>query len=130
MDESNNRRTNMIEKTTHKLAFVLLTIFATGGGIMPAATGAVKSTSVIENSAAREIDSPAGPGSSDPNLSVGPDGRVYLSWLESVRPKGYALKFAVRARGDRWSTPRTITQGENRFDSSILALPNGSLAAY
>ncbi len=28
----------MIEKTTHILAFVLPTIFATGGGIMPAAT--------------------------------------------------------------------------------------------
>ena len=120
----------MIEKTTHILAFVLPTIFATGGGIMPAATGAVESTSVIENSATREIDSPAGLGSGDPNLSVGPDGRVYMNWLEPVRPKRYALKFAVRARGGRWSTARTITQGENRFDSSILALPDGSLAAY
>jgi hypothetical protein len=46
----------MIEKTTHKLAFVLLTIFATGGGIMPAASGAVESPSVIENSATREIE--------------------------------------------------------------------------
>ena len=123
----------MIEKTTHKLAFVLLTIFATGGGISPASTDAVEATSVIENSAAREIDSPAGPGSVDPNLSVGPDGRFYLSWLEPVQskgPKGYALKFAVRSRGGKWSAPRTITQGENRFDSSILALPDGSLAAY
>jgi hypothetical protein len=108
----------MIEKTTHKLAFVLVIIFASGGGIMPAATGAVKSTSVVENSAAREIDSPAGQGSGDPSLSAGTDGRVYLSWLEPVRPNGYALKFAVRARGGRWSTPRTITRGENRFDSS------------
>src|SRR5262245_54184244 len=98
---------------------------------MPAATGVVESPSVIENSAAREIDSPAGPGSGDPNLSVGPDGRVYLSWLEAVQPKGYAVKFAVKPRGGRWSTPpRTITQGENRFDSSIIALPDGSLAAY
>ncbi len=120
----------MIEKTTRKLAFVSLTIFATGGGTMPAATVAVESPSVIENSATREIDSPAGPGSGDPNLSVGPDGRVYLSWLEPVRPKGYALKFAVRARGGRWSTPRTITRSDTRFDSSILALPDGSLSAY
>src|SRR5262244_398100 len=133
IDESNHRRANMIEKTTHKLAFVLLTIFAMGGGISPASTDAVEATSVIENSAAREIDSPAGPGSVDPNLSVGPDGRFYLSWLEPVQskgPKGYALKFAVRSRGGKWSAPRTITQGENRFDSSILALPDGSLAAY
>jgi ABC-type antimicrobial peptide transport system permease subunit len=47
MDESNNRRANMIEKVIHKLAFVLLTISATGGGIMPAATGVVKSTDPI-----------------------------------------------------------------------------------
>ena len=120
----------MIEKTTNKLAFVLLTVFATGVGLRPAAIGAVEATSVIEKSAAREIDTPAVPGSVEPNLSVGPDGRVYLSWLEPTQPKGYALKFAVRARGGRWSAPRTITQGENRFDSSILALPDGSLAAY
>ena len=57
----------MIEKTTHKLAFVLLTIFATGGGIRPASTDAVEATSVIENSAARATDSPAGLGSCEPN---------------------------------------------------------------
>src|SRR5262249_53267334 len=55
---------------------------------------------------------------------------VYLNWFEPVQPKGYALKFAVRSRGGKWSAPRTITQGENRFGSSILALPDGSLAAH
>src|SRR5262245_54328156 len=123
----------MLGKTTYKLALELLAVFATVGGLKHAATGAVEATNSIENSAARQIDSPAGAESSEPNLSVGPDGRVYLSWLEpdqSKGPKGYALKFAVRARGGKWSAPRTITQGENRFDSSILALPNGSLAAY
>jgi hypothetical protein len=126
-------RANVIEKTTYKLVFVFLTIFAMGGGISPASIEAVEATSAIENIAAREIDSPAAAGSGNPNLSVGPNGRVYLSWIEliqSMGPKGYALKFAVRSRGGRWSTPRTITQGENRFDSSILALPDGSLAAY
>jgi hypothetical protein len=120
----------MIEKTTHTLAFALLTVFATGGGLSPASTGAVEATSVIESGAAREINSPAGPGTVEPRLSVGPDGRVYLSWLEPVQPKGYALKFVVRARDGRWSASRTITQGENQFDSSILALPDGSLAAH
>jgi hypothetical protein len=126
-------RANVIEKTIHKLVFVFLTIFAMGGGIRPASTASVEATSVIENGAAREIDSPAAAGSGNPNLSVGPDGRVYLSWIEPVQSKvlkGYALKFAVRSRGGRWSTPRTIAQGENRFDSSILALPDGSLSAY
>jgi len=36
----------------------------------------------------------------------------------------------MRSKGGKWSAPRTITQVENRFDSSILALPDGSLAAY
>ncbi|MGH9936318.1 MAG: hypothetical protein ACREAM_08730, partial [Blastocatellia bacterium] len=112
----------MIWKTKYKLALVSLAIFATEGGLKSAAAGAMETTSAIENSATREIDSPAGPGSGDPNLSVGPNGRVYLSWIEPVQPKGpkgYALKFAVRSRGGKWSAPRTITQGENRFDSSI-----------
>jgi hypothetical protein len=95
-----------------------------------AAKGAKEATSASKYSVAPEIDSPAGAGSVDPNLSVGTDGRFYLSWLEPISPKGYALKFAVRSRGGAWSTPRMITQGENRFDSSILALPDGALAAY
>ena len=120
----------MLKKTTYELALVLLVVFATEGRLRPAATGAMETTSAIENSVVREIDSPAGAGSSEPNLSVGPDGRIYLSWLEPIQPKGYALRFAVRSKGGNWSTPRSITQGENRFDSSILALPDGSLAAY
>src|SRR5262249_19511841 len=126
----NHRRTNMNKETKYKLPFALLIIFATGGGLRPAATGAIEATNASENNAEREIDSPAGAGSVDPNLSVGPDGRVYLSWLEPTRPKGYALKLAIRSRGGAWSTTRTITRGENRFDSAILALPDGSLAAY
>jgi hypothetical protein len=78
----------MIKRTTYKLALVLLVVFATEGGLKRAAPGAMEATSAIENSAAREIDSPAGAGSSEPNLSVGPDGRVYLSWFEPVQPKG------------------------------------------
>jgi len=123
----------MIKKTTYKLVFASLVVFATEGGLKSAATGVMKAASAIDNSVVREIDSPAGVGSGNPNLSVGLDGRVYLSWLEPIQskgPKGYAMKFAVRSRGGRWSTPRTITQGENRFDSSILAAPDGSLAAY
>lgn len=112
-------RTNMMKRTTYKVALMLLVVFAIERGLKAA------------DSAASEIDSPAGAGSSQPNLSVGSDGRVYLSWLEPIRPKGYALKFAVRSRGGKWSTASTITQGGNRFeDSSILALPDGSLAVH
>lgn len=71
----------------------------------------------------------------EPNLSIGPNGRVYLSWLEPIAPKGHALRFATRIKGRPWSTARTIIQGENWFVNwadfpSILALPNGALAAH
>jgi hypothetical protein len=82
-----------------------------------------------------EIDAPAGQGSAEPNLSVGSGGEVYLSWLEPIQPKGHALKFAVRMKNGRWSEARPITQGDNWFVNwadfpSILALPNGALAAH
>jgi hypothetical protein len=120
----------MIKKTTCKLALVLLVVFAAERGLKVSATGATQATSAIEKSAVTEINSPAGAGSVDPSLSAGPDGRVYLSWLEPIKPKGYALKFAVRSRGGSWSTPLTITQRENRFDSSILASPDGMTVVY
>jgi hypothetical protein len=120
----------MPRKTTYKLGLALLLIFSMGAMLKFSTTGATEEASAVENSAVRELDSPAGAGSIEPNLSAGPDDRLYLSWLEPIQPKGYALKFAVRPKGGNWSRPRTITQGENRFDSSILALPDGSLAAY
>ncbi len=56
-------------------------------------------------SALREIPSPAAPGSAEPNLAAGDDGRVYLSWLEPV-DSAHALKFAV-LDDTTWSAPRT-----------------------
>ena len=120
----------MLRKTMFTLALVLLGVFATEVELRHTASGAMKVTSASENSAVHEIGSPAGTGSVDPSLSAGRDGRVYLSWLEPIQPAGYALKFAARSKDGKWSTPLTITQGENRFESSILALPDGSLAAY
>lgn len=116
-------------KTTYRLALVLLVIFATQRALTRAAIGTAAATTAMQNSAVTEIDSPAGAGSGEPSLSAGPDGRVYLSWVEPIQPKGYALKFAVRSMGGRWSAPRTITQIESSLASSIVALPDGSLAA-
>lgn len=82
----------------------------------------------------RELASPAGPGSGQPNLSVAPDGRVLLSWIER-RADGLAvLRFAVREK-QGWSAARTIAEGTNWFVNwadfpSLLVLPDGSLAAH
>jgi len=59
----------------------------------------------------REIPSPPGMGSGQPNLALGPGGEVYLSWIDSGKGSP-ALKFATR-KGDSWSQPQTIVQGED-----------------
>lgn len=80
-----------------------------------------------------EIASPAAPGSGEPNLSTGGDGRVYLSWIEPDAD-GHALRFAVRS-GEGWSEPRTVARGEDWFVNwadfpSLIELPDGTLAAH
>src|SRR6266542_5422562 len=78
----------------------------------------------------RELPAPAGRGSCQPNLAIAPDGRVYLSWIEGR----FSLCFALK-EGDGWSAPRVIAEGANWFVnwadfSSMVALPDGSLAAH
>ena len=82
----------------------------------------------------RELPSPAGTGSGQPNLAVAPDGRVYLSWIERLGEGRFSLRFATR-EGDGWSTPKVIAEGSNWFVNwadfpSMVALPDGSLAAH
>ncbi len=83
--------------------------------------------------AIQELVSPAGPGSAEPNLAVGPDGRVYMSWLEPA-DSGHALRFAVLT-GTRWSEPRTIRSGRDFFVNwadfpSLEILDGGRIAAH
>jgi hypothetical protein len=80
------------------------------------------------------LTSPAGKESSEPELSVAPDGTAYLSWIETVGDS-YLLRFASRAPGGAWSEPRTISQGSDWFISyadfpSVRALQDGTLAAH
>lgn len=91
-----------------------------------------------------ELESPAAPGSGEPNLAIGPDGRVYLSWLEpegaegtaaaSTRAGAFALRLAVLQDG-AWSEPVTIARGDDFFVNwadfpSLALLADGSLAAH
>src|ERR671930_1744608 len=83
--------------------------------------------------AVTDLKSPAGPGGEEPNLAAGPDGRVYLSWLEPVSPKGYSLQFSVRGP-QGWSAPKTIARGTNWFVSpadfpALAVLSDGTIAA-
>ena len=80
------------------------------------------------------LPSPAAEGSMAPNLSVAPDGRVLMSWIEKLGEGRHALRFAVR-EGERWSAPRLVAEGTDWFVNwadfpSIVALPDGTLAAH
>lgn len=84
---------------------------------------------------AREIESPAKPGSGEPNLAVAPDGRVLLSWIEPTDGERHALRYAARVRGGPWIEARTIAEGARWFVNwadfpSVAALPDGTLFAH
>lgn len=59
------------------------------------------------------LETPAGLGSGESHLAVGPDGAVVLSWLEPDGP-GHALRFATLGEA-AWSAPRTLTRGDDWF---------------
>jgi hypothetical protein len=82
----------------------------------------------------REVESPAGPETREPELSVGASGRVLLSWVERTGERRYALRFASR-EATGWSEARTVSEGENWFVNwadfpSVVELSDGSLAAH
>jgi hypothetical protein len=72
--------------------------------------GAHNSIGLLEFGDLRPIVTPAGPGSAEPNLSLGPAGRVYLSWLESGPDSAHHFKFAT-LQNERFSAPRLIAAG-------------------
>ncbi len=82
----------------------------------------------------RESESPSGQDSREPELFVTADGRMIMSWVEKIRDKRHALKFAVLDPAG-WSEARTVAEGENWFVNwadfpSVIALSDGSLAAH
>lgn len=65
-----------------------------------------------------QLGSPAGAGASGAWLTRGPDGTVWLSWMEPVgtEPAVTALRVATfDAAGRRWTTARTVAQGRDWF---------------
>jgi hypothetical protein len=81
-----------------------------------------------------ELKSPAAPGSGEPNLAVGPDGRVFMSWLEPAAQNNHVLRLSVRSP-QGWSAPKTVARGTNWFANpadfpSISVMSDGTLAAH
>ena len=82
----------------------------------------------------QEIESPAAPGSGEPNLHISADGDVFLSWIEPGVEARHALRFA-RLEDEAWSAPQTIAEGDDWFVNwadfpSLIALDNGLAAHY
>jgi hypothetical protein len=80
------------------------------------------------------VSNPASSGSSQPRLTVAPDGRALLSWLEPAGAKGRALKFAAQEKNG-WSAPRTVASGRpfvthDSVQPAVSLLGDGSLIAY
>lgn len=83
--------------------------------------------------AVAELSSPAGAGSVAPNLARGPDGRIYLSWIEPAG-SGHRLVFS-EFRDGGWLPPLEIARGANWFVNwadfpALLPLGGGRLAAH
>ncbi|MBI2496453.1 MAG: hypothetical protein HYV75_00435 [Opitutae bacterium] len=82
-------------------------LFGMGAGLLAGLAGAVE---------IREPPAPAGPGATGPALTRGPDGTVYLSWLEPAGGGNHALKFArFDTAVQRWGTVHTIATGPGWF---------------
>ena len=62
----------------------------------------------------QEISSPADSVSGEPNLVIGDDGKIYLSWIERAGEKRHALHYATH-EGDKWTEPHTVVEGETWF---------------
>lgn len=82
---------------------------------------------------AQDLASPAAPGSAEPSLAAGKDGRVFMTWLEPA-DSAFALRFAA-LDGERWSVPRTIRVARDFFVNwadfpSVIELADGRLAAH
>ncbi|MCH8961398.1 MAG: hypothetical protein IH820_08765 [Bacteroidetes bacterium] len=76
------------------------------------------------------IESPAAPGSGEPNLHTSADGDVFLSWVEPGAETRHALRFA-RLEDEAWSAPQTIAEGDDWFVNwadfpSLVALDKSS----
>ncbi len=112
-----------------KLALFVTAVAASVAAVGTRARIATPSTSFAIDSVA----SPAGAGSAEPFLTVAPDGRVFMNWLQTDSG-GTALRFAVHD-GTKWSAPRTIVQRKDFFVNwadfpAIEVLGKNQLAAH
>jgi hypothetical protein len=82
----------------------------------------------------RLLDTPAAEKSSSYALGAGPDGAVFLSWVERLETGGHAFRFSEMV-GDGWGESGTIATGEDWFVNwidhpAVFPLASDRLAAH
>uniref|UniRef100_A0A832I5N0 Exo-alpha-sialidase n=1 Tax=Eiseniibacteriota bacterium TaxID=2212470 RepID=A0A832I5N0_UNCEI len=100
----------------------------------PGASAVVAGAAAAATARPRALPTPAAPGSGEPRLVATPDGGVLMSWLETRRRGGHALRFA-RLAGRRWAAPRTVAEGDSFFVNwadvpGVRPFGRGGLAAW
>jgi hypothetical protein len=80
-----------------------------------------------------ELESPAGPGSLAPSFATLGDGRLVLTWLESIEA-GHALKFSVLGESG-FGAAQSISEGDGWFANwadtpGLFVLPGGDWVAH
>ncbi len=94
-------------------------------------------TSLLATAAAGEVrllETPAAKKSSSYSLNAGPDGAVFLSWVESSKTGGHAFRFSEMV-GDEWGEAETVATGEDWFVNwidhpAVVPLSSDRLAAH
>ncbi|MBI1795783.1 MAG: hypothetical protein HY076_02150 [Candidatus Eisenbacteria bacterium] len=75
------------------------------------------------------MESPASGASYEPNMAVGPDGRVWISWLEDETAHARALRIA-RLEAPQWGNPIDVVSGDSLLGVSVdvpAILPMGGV---
>lgn len=117
-----------------RLSLAALCLLAAACGGERGDTNGGASAAAGDTAAIRILTPPARPGSGEPNLAVGPDGRVYLSWIEPVDDTIHALRVS-ELQGRFWSPPRVVTRRRDMVVNwadfpSVAVLPGNRLAAH
>ncbi len=106
------KQRSLILKTTHACLIGLTVLVATA--CKPAATDAPGAPAANGDYRAEVWALPSAAGSSSPDLSIAPDGRLLLSWINQQQGRRNALQFGSYTDKGGWqSQPRTVAVGRS-----------------
>ena len=110
---------------------ILATLFAGAGACAPSARAPQEAT-VVDSPT--PIENPSAPASAMPDLSVGANGSVHMSWIEPAEG-GHRVATATLRPDGSWSATATAIAADDLFVNwadfpSVVELANGGLAVH